>query len=143
MANPTTNDVMKLASLIFGEGASTDSETMRMIGSTVLNRIDANRVNEFGGDLDEVIQRGYYAAKDNSPMYQMATSQNFSDEPSKMAWKKAYQVASGLLTGSLERTDGHFYFTPEEIAKQKKAKSFNFKVVKPTGEYGPYKVFSY
>lgn len=143
MANPTTNDVMKLASLIFGEGSSTDSETMRMIGSTVLNRVDAKRTKEFGVDMDEVIQKGYYAAKDNSPMYKMATSQKFDDEPSKKAWKRAYQVASGLLTGTLERADGHFYFTPEEITKQKKARSFNFKVVKPTGEYGPYKVFSY
>jgi spore germination cell wall hydrolase CwlJ-like protein len=134
---------MKLASLIYGEGASTDADTMRMIGSTVLNRVDAKRAKEFGSTLDEVIGKGYYAAKDNSPMYQQAVSQKFNDEPSKLAWKRAYQVASGLMTGTLDRVAGHFYFKPEEITKLKKNKGFNFKVVKNTGEYGPYKVYGY
>ena len=142
---PTNETINRVANIIYGEGASTKEDTMKMIGSSVLNRLDSGRTKEFGGTIEEIGDKGYYAVKDNTDLYQQATNWNFPDKSSENAYKKAIAIASGLVKGTIDRHKAQFYFTPEEIKKQKKKgkKAFDFDLVKEQGDVEMYKTFSY
>ena len=138
------DELKKLTNLIYGEGASADYDTRVMMGSSALNRLEANRVKEFGSTLDEVGQKGYYAISNPNVPYKQALSQKFPDEKSETAYKESMAIASGLLRGKIERAPGMFYFTKKEVAKLKKTpKKFNFKAVKRVGDVGDYQVYTY
>lgn len=139
------SDTTKLAAMIYGEGANQKPETMRKIGSTALNRLASGKIKEFGGNLDEVLMKGYYAVKNNSPMYQEAVSGKFKDEVSETAYKQALAIASGLIKGTIKPDKGEFYFTQKEINKLKKKgkKAFNFDAVKKLDEFEDYQMFGY
>lgn len=136
-------DILSMAQAIYGEAASEDFNTMHMIGSTMLNRLKSGRAKEFGANIPEILNKGYYAVSNPNEPYKQALSKKFPDKQSELKFKQALQIASGLYKGTIKPTEGEFYFTPKEIANQKKAKSFNFKVVKDVGSIGKYKVFSY
>lgn len=138
-------DVVAMAATIYGENASEDYDTMVMTGSTMLNRLDADRPKEFGSSVQEIARKGYYAVKDNSPTFQQAITGRFPDAQSEKKWKQALQIAYGLKTGSIDRVGGHFYFTDSEVKKLKAAgkKVFDFTQVKKIGRTGKYNVFSY
>lgn len=141
------NLIKALADMIYGEGASTDLATMTMIGSTAINRVNSGRLQEFGEGLGGVLTQpnAYYAVQDNSPMYQQAVSGKFPDKTSENSYKRAMQVASGLIKGTIEPTKGEFYFKPEEVRKLKRkgSKVFNFKNVKRHDDVGGYEVYGY
>jgi spore germination cell wall hydrolase CwlJ-like protein len=139
------SDTTKLAMAIYGEAANQKPDVMRKIGSTVLNRLASGKTKEFGGSLDEVLYKGYYAVKNNSPMYQEAMSGKFKDEVSETAYKQALAIASGLIKGTITPDKGEFYFTKSEINKLKKKgkKAFNFDAVKKFEEFGDYQMFGY
>jgi len=133
------SNVSKLAAAIYGEGASEDYETMIMIGSSALNRIDANRIQEFGATLDEVLNKGYYAVSQNSPMYQQAISGNFPDKASENKWKQAVAISSGLYRGTIERHPAQFFLK----SKEEKRSGIDFKQLKKTGVVGKFNTYSY
>jgi len=139
------DDIQALAAMIYGEGASTDYDTMKMIGSTAINRLKSGKSKEFGASIPEIIQKGYYAASNANIPYQQASINSFPDKKSENAYKQALAIASGLIKGSIKPDKGHFYFTDKEIAKMKRQgnKAFNFNAVKPMGAIGGYKVFGY
>jgi len=137
-------DITDLANTIYGEGASTDYNTMKMIGSSIINRVSSGRAKEFGSSIPEVAQKGYYAVSNPNVPYKQAIAGKFPDKASETAYKQALAVASGLIKGTIQPDKVHFYFTDKEINKLKKnPKRFDFKRVKPTGEVGQYKLFSY
>lgn len=132
----------QLANLIYGEVASEKSDTMEMVGSSALNRLEANKPEEFGATLEEVMNKGYYAVINNTDLYQQAITGKFPDKKSEDAYKKSLQIANGLIRGTIKRRKGHFYFKPEEVKKQKKA-GFDFGAVEDYGVTGQYNVFGY
>lgn len=136
-------DLISLANVIFGEAANQSPEVMKMVGSTVMNRMKSNRTKEFGGSVNEIIGKGYYAAKNENEPFMEAVRGKFSSPESEHKYKQAMSIASGLLRGTIVPDKGMFYFTQDEIKKQKKAKSFDFKQVKSVGKSGDYEVFEY
>jgi len=139
------DDITLLANIIYGEAADQKQDVMEMVGSTVLNRVSANRANEFGVSIEEVGQKGYYAVKNQNEPYKQAVSGKFKDEVAEEAYKKAYAVASGLYKGTIELRKGQFFFKPDEEKKLRKAgkKVFDFKQVKEEGIVGEYNVYGY
>jgi spore germination cell wall hydrolase CwlJ-like protein len=128
--------VKQLANLIYGENGGEDRDTMVMTGSSVLNREAANKPQEFGADISEVMQKGYYAVSKNSDMYQQAVSQKFPDKKSEDGYKRAYQVAYGLETGSIDKHPAQFFFKKGEAAGLRKK-------LKSQGKVGVYDTYSY
>jgi len=133
----------QLAAAIYSEGASEDAEVMKMMGSSALNRLNSTRDSEFGSNLSEVLQKGYYGVRDNTELYQQAITGKFPDKASENKYKQALAIASGLLRGTIKPSKGEFYFTEKEIQKMKKKKSFDFNQVKELGTVGKYRVFGY
>jgi hypothetical protein len=109
---------------------------MVMTGSTALNRLEANKPQEFGGSLPEVLQKGYYAVSQNSPMYQQAVSSKFPDKVSESKFKQALQISYGLINGTIPKVKGQFYF------KKGEAKGLR-KKLNSVGKTGKYDVYSY
>lgn len=139
------SDTTKLAAMIYGEVGNKKADVMRKVGSTALNRLASGKVKEFGGNLDEVLVKGYNAVKDNSPMFTQAATGKFPDELSANQYKQALAIASGLVKGTIKPDKGQFYFKQSEISKLKKKgkKAFNFDAVKNVDEFDEYKMFSY
>jgi hypothetical protein len=128
--------VMKLGQLIYAENGGEDYDTMVMTGSSLLNRLDANRPKEFGADIDEAMFKGYSAVNRNSPMYQQAFNMSFPDKKSEEAFKRSMQVAYGLLEGTIKRHSAQFFWQKgEAMSLRKKLKS--------TGKVGKYETYSY
>lgn len=133
-----------LANMIYGEEAKGNMEVMKMIGSTALNRLESGKVDEFGGDLNEVLQKGYFAVSNQNDPYQWASSGKFPDKVSENNYKKALQVAGGLLSGRIERVPGLFYMTDKELKKKMKPDSdFDLSLVEEVGKSGKYTVMDY
>lgn len=146
--NARPGDNIHLANLIYGEASNQNEEVMRMVGSTVLNRVDSGRDLEFGSNVVEVIMSQnspYFAALNNSPQFKQAVTGKFPDKISEKAYKKALQVANGLIRGTIPRHEGMFFFEGKEISamKRRKKKVFDFKRVKDTGKVGKFRTFSY
>lgn len=130
----TTNDVLALANLIYGEAAGEGEDFMKMVGSSVMQRANAGR--EWGNSIQEVIgqKNGYYAVQNQSPMYRQALEQKFPDEQSAKQYKKALQIAGGLVSGDIGYGNTQFYFTEKEIKNLKKnPKAFDFSKVQELG----------
>jgi spore germination cell wall hydrolase CwlJ-like protein len=140
-----TGDAMLLAHLIYAEGAGEKDDFKTMVGSTALNRLEANRPEEFGSSLGEVGFKGFSSVTGDK--FSEAASMSFKDKTSENAWKRSYQIANGLLRGTIKRQKGQFFHTPKEIAHNTRKKSFNYKAVKTIGTIksskGPFKVMSY
>jgi len=137
------NPVIDLANMIYGEAASENYDTMLMVGSSAINRLNANKP-EFGGTLPEVLQKGYYSVSNPNIPYKQALEQKFPDKKSETKYKQALAISSGLLKGTIDLKKGQFYFTEKEISKFKKnPKKFNLKAVKELDGVGNYRVYSY
>jgi hypothetical protein len=138
------NPIIDLANVIYGESASENYDTMLMVGSSAINRLNSNKLLEFGATLPEILQKGYYSVSNPNIPYKQAQEQKFPDKESENKYKQALAIASGLIKGTIEPTKGQFYFTDKEINKFKRnPRKFNLKAVKQVGEVGNYKVFSY
>jgi hypothetical protein len=138
------NDVRDLANMIYGEVGSLDKDAMIMVGSTAVNRLKSGKAQEFGGSMRDVLQKGYYAISNPNIMTKQALSGKFPDDNSANKYKLAITVASGLMKGGIKPTEGHFYFTDNEINKLKKnPKAFNFRAVKKIGKVNKYTVYGY
>jgi hypothetical protein len=134
-----------MANLIYGEAGGEGEDFMKMVGSSVMQRANAGR--EFGNDINSVINNqksGYSAVQKNSPMYREAVSEGYKGKPQELQWKKAYQIASGLVNGDIGYGNTQFYFTPKEIKRINESNKtriaegrpleFDFSRVKEIGE---------
>ena len=131
-----------ITNAVYGEGADASSEVKAMIASTIINRMEANRPKEFGKDVPEILNKGYYAVSNPNEPYKQAISGNIQDELSKRAYKETEDVVESVLGGNKQK--GMFYFTPdEEVKLRPNPKKFNFNMVKPVGKVGKYNVYSY
>lgn len=138
------SDTIALANAIYGEAADQEPEVMKMVGSSVINRINSGRTAEFGSNMQEVLNKGYYAVKNPNVPYRQALTQQFPDEESANQYKQALAIAGGLRRGTIEPDKALFYFTPKEEAKLRKTpKVFNFKIVKNAGKVGGYNTYNY
>lgn len=113
-----------------------------MVAQSAVNRLRSGRSKEFGGSMEDVLSKGYYAVKSPNVPYKQALSGVFSDAPSKKAWDETQSIVQDVLTKQ-DYGQAMFYFTPKEIEKLKSKKAFNFDVVKPTGTVGGYETFGY
>lgn len=138
------SDIIQLANAIYGEGANQPYEVMKMIGSSAINRVRSGRASEFGSNMCEVLNKGYYAVSNPNQPYKEAVSGKFGSPEAENKYKQAVAIASGLIKGNIEPDEGEFYFTDKEIQKLKRnKKSFDFKKVREVGKTGPYRVFKY
>jgi len=140
-------ETVELANMIYGEVGSLDYDTMVMAGSTALNRVDANRPKEFGSTLSEVINypNVYYAVQNQNDPYTWATSGKFPNAEEEARYKKALSVAYGLRAGTIDRREGHFFFTDKDVKRLKKKgkRAFDFTKVKSLGKQDKYNIYSY
>lgn len=141
----SNEDLDLLAAIIYGESAGESDTTKRLVGSTVINRLNSGRTAEFGETINEIGQKGYYAMSKNSPLFSQAISKEFPDKKSEQAYKESLAIASGLLKGTIKPDKGLFYFKDDEVEalKKKGKKVFNFDQVKTIGRTGKYNVFEY
>lgn len=143
---------LAIAQAVFGEAASEGSDVHKMVIQTVLNRLRSGRSKEFGQNVPEILQRGYYAVKNPNDPYKQAVSGVFPDVNSKAKFAKIKKLLDAVL-GDQDYGQGQFYFTPEEEKKMrlknvkrrklKKPAVFNFDMVKPHGQVGKYNVYGY
>lgn len=138
----TPEDIAALTRMVYGEAAGSDEPTMRMIASSAINRLRSGRTKEFGGNLQKVLKKGYYAVSNPNQPYKQALSGSFNDDISKTKWTQAQNVISDLLQKQ-DFGQVQFYFTPKEIENLKRTGGFNFSVVVPTGKVGNYETFAY
>ncbi|MFA5133110.1 MAG: hypothetical protein WC444_07325 [Candidatus Paceibacterota bacterium] len=128
-----------LANLIYGENASEDYDTMVMTGSTLLNRLESGKFQEFGATPEEAMNKGYYAVKNNTPLYQQAAMRKFPDKQSENKFKQSLAIANGLVNETIPRHQAMFFLKPKELKKS----GMDFKKLKDTGTVGKYRTFSY
>ena len=134
-------DKLALARMVYGEAADQDYDVMKMIAQTAINRLRSGRSKEFGADINRVLQKGYYAVNNPNTPYKQAVAGSFPDEVSQKKWEQANQVINDIIQSG-DYGQAMFYFKPDEIKKMS-PKAFNFDLVVPTGEVGPYQTFSY
>jgi len=138
--NLSEEDISALRRMLFGE-SSNDEATMKMIAQTALNRLRSGRVKEFGGNMQKVLQKGYYAVRNPNQPYKQALSGIFNDDASKSRWGLTQKVISDILKKQ-DFGNAMFYFTDDEIPRVQK-QGFNFKAVMPAGKVGIYQTFGY
>lgn len=142
------DDINALAQLIYAESGGEDYDTMKMVGSSVIKRLQSGRIKEFGENIQDVINSTaspYYSVTEKSPLLLEAQSGKFKDKMSEDAFKRSYAIASGLIKGTIKPDNVMFFFKPEEEIKLRKkgSKVFNFSYVHPTGKIGKYNLYSY
>ncbi len=135
-------DALALGQMIYGEVGSLDRDTMIKVGSTALNRLEAGRDIEFGSTMPEVLQKGYYAVSKKNDPYTWATTGKFPNKDEENRFKEALSIAYALKNGTIERTQGQFFFTDKE-RKKMTPKQFDFKKVKEVDKTDKYKFYSY
>ena len=137
-------DTLLIAQTTYAEGGSLDYDTMVRIASTILNRLE-DKPEEFGETISEVINKknAYYAVQNKNDPWMWATTGEFPNKDEEARFKQACGIAYGLRTGRIERQPGHFFFTPKEVKRQKRKKSFDFSLVEKVGGDDNYQYFSY
>jgi len=140
--NLTPQDILALQQMVYGEETQ-DTDTMKMIAQSALNRLKSGKKKEFGGSIPEITKKGYYAVSKQNIPYKQALSQKFPDITSKVGWGNAKKVVEAVI-GDKDYGQGHqFYFTDEEVKRLTKNKGFDFSKVKSKGTQGNYKLFGY
>jgi hypothetical protein len=139
--NLSPADVLALQQMVYGEETQ-DTDTMKMIAQSALNRLKSGKKKEFGGSIPEITKKGYYAVSKQNTPYKQALSQKFPDITSKVAWGNAKKVVEAVV-GDKDYGDVMFYFKPDEEKKLKVEKKFDFSKVRRTGKVGNYNLYSY
>ena len=113
---------------------------------SILNRLKSGKVKEFGRTIPEILDKGYYAVKNNNVPYKEALSGKFNNPLSQSAWKETQQVYNDIMKNR-DFGNAMFYFLPNEISNIMSSKNgkkiFNFSKVVPLGQVGEYSVFTY
>lgn len=108
---------MMLARAIFGEAEGTSEKAKIWVGWTIKNRVLAQRKEEWGLTIHEVIlkENQYEAFVKKERLDKLEDPLNTLDEKVKQAWFVSYRVAAGILAGSIPDPIGgatNFYSTP-------------------------------
>lgn len=140
--NLSKDELTALARMAYAENASQDNNTVKMTVQSALNRLLSGRKKEFGGSIPEILQKGYYAVKDNTPLYQQAIRGKFPDLQSKARFAEIQKLTEAIA-GDEDYGNVQFYFTKDEKDRLSRAKKFDFSKVKPVGKVGKYLTFSY
>jgi hypothetical protein len=143
MQAPSSKEIAYLAAIIYGEAAGDSVEEMHLVGSTVLNRLSSHRDEEFGKNIYEIGKKGYWAVRNRNVPFCQAIKKSFPSEDSRIAYEKAWEIASALLKNELARIPGEFYFTPKELRHLIGAHDFSMKDVRVTGKVKEYLVLAY
>ena len=138
----TEDDIAAIQRAVYGEVASEDYATMKMVAQSIVNRLLSGRKKEFGSNLSKILQKGYYAVKNPNQPYRQALSGKFEDKTSTEKWLQAQKAVSDVIKNQ-DWGEAMFYFTPEEVKKQTEAKTFDFTQVVPTGNVGKFTTFAY
>jgi len=128
---------------VFGEEAQGNRDHVIAMGSTILNRFDSDRKEEFGTTIPEITGKGYYAKINKNNPYRWADSGQFPDTKSEELYKETAQTLGALSRGEIERMKGVFAFTEDEIKKKKKQGGFDFDAVEEVGRAGKYILLDY
>lgn len=129
----------------YGEGADQPYEVKKHIISSILNRAESGR-EEFGahtGNISDVLKTGYYAYSKNSPKFQEAIDQKFPDKISEDSFKEFIAIYSGMLRGTVDRTESLFFLKPSEVRKIKKNKSMNMDLLEKIDSQGDFDFYKY
>jgi len=140
--NLSEDDIAAIQRMVYGEAASEDYATMKMITQTVINRLRSGRGKEFGKNISSILKKGYYAVSNPNQPYRQALSGRFEDEVSKKKWLQAQKAVSNVLDKQ-DYGQAMFYFTPDEIKRQTQSGAMDFKQFIPTGTVSKFKTFSY
>jgi len=139
----TPKDILAIKQAVYGEGAGADDATMKMMAQSIINRANSGRSKEFGGNVPEILKKGYYAVRNPNEPYKQAISGEFPDTQSKAAWGRASKLVD-IAMSEPDSGKHQFYFKPEEEVKlRKNPKAFNFNAVKPMGQQGGYNLYGY
>jgi hypothetical protein len=108
-----------LANALFSE--TKDVEDAKNIASVILNR--TARPERFGGTIEEVIYQPKQFSGVNSPEWNKAASQKFTEKEAEI-YKEMLQVAYQAVTGKLEDKTGgaDHYFNPKIVVPKWAAK---------------------
>lgn len=139
-------DVLELGRMIYGEGGSLDYDTQVRIGSTALNRLEADRPEEFGETLYDVLHKenAYYAVQNQNDPYTWASTGQFPNKDEENRFKQSLGIAYGLQRGTIERKEGMFFLKDSEVRRaKKKPKILNLKKLRNVGKDTTYNYFSY
>jgi hypothetical protein len=138
----TPKDTDFLNKLGFAENGGEDNETVKMTIQSAINRLRSGRKKEFGSNFEEIGKKGYYAVKNNSPLWQEANSGKFKDDTSKRRFEEIKTLTNAIIKDK-DYGEAMFYFKPEEEEKMRKDKSFDFNKVRPVSKVGKYNTYSY
>jgi hypothetical protein len=133
--NLSNADRKALANMAYAENGGEDNDTVKMTVQTALNRLRSGRTKEFGGTMQDVLKKGYYAVSKNSPLHQQAVSGKFPDLQSKARHAEVSKLTDAVV-GDGDYGEGLFYFRPQEANGLKKK-------LKSQGNVGKYEVYSY
>jgi len=139
-------DTVELANMMYGEAGNLSDDTLMRIGSSALNRLDANKSEEFGGTLTEVLNKSnaYYSVQNQNDPYTWVSTGQFPNKTEENKYKKILGIAYGLQKGTIDRQEGQFFLTPKEVKKAKKnPKILNLKLLREVGSDDTHKYFSY
>ena len=108
---PTPTHVT-LANTLFSE--TKDVEDAKNIASVIINR--TSRPERFGGTIEEVIYQPKQFSGVNSPEWQKAANQKFTEKEAEI-YKQMLQVSYQAVTGKLKDTTSgaDHYFNPKIV----------------------------
>ena len=123
-------NIQAVAALIYGASLpDTPTDVMVRIGSTPYNRAAASKQHrEFGTTVQEALYKpdAYYEFSGGNKKVEALRNGKILDEDT---YKRALSVAYALENGTIEKSKDQFFHTPNERARQTKAKSFNYSLV--------------
>ena len=128
-----------LTDMAYGENASESQDVIKMTLQSAINRYLSGK-QEFGKGpgMYDILNQGYYAVQNNTPLYQQAATGEFPDSISEDKYYMIQKTLEDILK-TQDYGDVMWYFKPDEIEK----KPIDFNKVRSTGEVGPYKTYSY
>lgn len=130
---------------VYAEAANQPPEAKRHILSSIINRAQSGK-SEFGaenGSIVEVLKRGYSSARDNSPKYQEAMSEQFKDKASEKSYKEVMAIWSGMLKGTVKKSDAEFILTDKDVEDVKKKKLMDMSKLERVYREGDFNFYKY
>lgn len=124
--------ILRFGNLIFGEVGTKDKETKRMVGSTVMNRVN-DKKHRYGKGIEGVMDKksAYFARRGNE--YKKAATLKLNKEEEKN-YDDSLDMAQNLYEGKTKPVKGTHFLRSKEGSAYKGKMNFIKKV-------GPYDVF--
>lgn len=130
---------------VYAEAANQPPEAKRHIISSIINRAQSGKA-EYGaenGSIIDVLKKGYSSARDNSPKYQEAMSESFKDKASEKSYKEVMALWSGMLKGTVKKSDAEFILTDKDVEDVKKKKLMDMTKLEKVAREGDFNFYRY